>query len=570
MQKIKQLDPHIVSKIAAGEVIERPVFAVKELVENSIDAGADAITIIVEESGLKKISVIDNGEGMSKADLLESFKPHTTSKLKNEEALTKIQTLGFRGEALASIATISRLTIASRQATEAAGTMVTLKNGKREKIAPIGMPPGTHVTVDYLFHSVPARKKFLKSQRTEFRHIVDLLTHYALVHQSIHFVLKHNNKTILDLPRTSDQLQRIETLLGKDIYNALLPITYNDAYVTISGFVAKPLLTTRTPSKQFLFVNERQIRDKGLSLKIKASYGTLLETNVYPVCIIYLSMPFEMVDVNVHPRKEEVRFSNQELLYETIEKAIKQTLASQTILPTPTYWDDDSLPNFSLGDKTKTTESYAGRLLKEKKFPWELDTSLKFESDSVLQIHNLYLLVPTQNGMLLIDQHAAHERIRYEQLLETFQKEKEKHNIFQLPKPGVFDLSVSESETLQEYLSMFQDLGWGIEQFKGTTYLLTSIPVLFQDRNYHQLLQEMLEDLQENGKPQALDVLSKKMLAYLACHSAIRAGDRLTKKQAKELVEQLEKTPNNMTCPHGRPTRIVFDLAMLHKLFKRT
>ncbi|MGI8420397.1 MAG: DNA mismatch repair endonuclease MutL, partial [Candidatus Levyibacteriota bacterium] len=412
MRKIYPLDPQIVSKIAAGEVIERPVYAVKELVENALDARAENITIHIEESGLKKIIMIDNGEGMSKEDLLECFKAHTTSKLQNEESLTSIQTLGFRGEALASIAAISKVTIASKVAGETAGTSISIKNGTVEKEKPIGMPTGTQITVDYLFHAVPARKNFLKSQRTEFSLILELISHYALVYPSVNFVLVHNNKTVLDLPKVSERIDRIEKLLGKEIYQALLPVDYKDAYVTISGFIVKPSLTTRTPIKQFLFVNQRQIRDKNLSLKIKASYGTLLENAVYPICILYFSIPCEMVDVNVHPRKEEVRFSNQQSVYDAVEKIIKETFANN-VLATNSYWDSASPFNgLGLHDASSGTTSYAGKLMKEKKFPWELNLETKPDTTDILQINKLYLLISTQRGFVIIDQHAAHERIR--------------------------------------------------------------------------------------------------------------------------------------------------------------
>lgn len=566
MRKIFPLEPQIVSKIAAGEVIERPVYAVKELVENAIDAGADRIEVHIEESGLKKITVIDNGEGMSGEDLRECFKAHTTSKLRNEIGLEKIKTLGFRGEALASIAAISSVTIASKTQKNATGLCITVKNGKVGKEKPIGMPTGTQVTIDYLFHAVPARKKFLKSKRTEFRLILELLTNYALVYPDIHFILTHNAKMILDLPKSLERIDRIEKLLGRDIYQGLLPITYEDAYITISGYIVKPSLTTRTPSKQFLFVNSRQIRDKNLSLRIKAAYGTLLANTVYPICILYFSLPHEMVDVNVHPRKEEVRFSNPQHMYDSVEKVIKETFAQHPLVNS--YWDDEtSFPGVPLHDSPGATTSYAGNLLKEKKFPWELDLSTEPDTSSIMQLHNLYLVVSDGDGFRIYDQHAVHERIRYEQLSEEFNKEKQ--NIFELPKPGIFELTLSESELLEEYIPFFQKLGWGIEPFKATTFLLTTIPVLFQDRDYVTLLREMLEDIKENEKPNAIDGLSQKMLAYLACHSSIRAGDKLTKKQAKELIEQLTKTPNNATCPHGRPTQIKISQGMLNKLFKR-
>lgn len=561
MKKIHQLSPQIVSKIAAGEVIERPVYAVKELVENAIDAGADTITVIVEESGLKKITVIDNGEGMSPSDLPESIKPHTTSKLFKADELSYIKTLGFRGEALASIAAISRLTINSKPADAMTGTSLIIKDGKIEKLFPLGMPTGTSVSVEYLFHSLPARKKFLRSSRTEFKHIIELMTGYALSYPSIHFVLTHNKKIIFDLPKASELSYRIEKLLGKDIFSSLLPVSYKNAYISISGFLAKPSMTTRTPNKQFLFINDRLISDKGISLTIKSAYSSLLANNLYPICVLYYTLPFEMVDVNVHPRKEYVRFVDTTLLHETTHHAVSGTLANYDLTPHAGFG------GLLLGDALGSTESYAGKLLKEKKLPWEL--SAPIDPTQVIQLHNLYIVAASSNGFYLIDQHAAHERILYEQLLREFIREKKKRNLFYFPKPGFFDLSLSESELLQEHLQIFQELGWEIEYFKDTTFILRSLPVLFQDRDYVKLLEEMLEYLGDGKLQNTVDDISKRMIAYLACHSAVKAGDTLIKKQIKEIIEQLEKTPNNATCPHGRPTKVAIDLEKIHKLFKR-
>ncbi len=564
MRKIQQLPHHVIAKIAAGEVIERPIYAVKELVENSLDAGATSINVSIEESGLKRISVTDNGEGMGPEDLQESPKSHTTSKISNADELAHIRTLGFRGEALSSIAAISNMTINSRVSSNSAGASITVKNGKIDKILPIGMPVGTTVTVEQLFHTLPARKKFLKSARTEFRHIIDLMTSYALSYPEIHFALTHNNKPIFDLPATKDPMHRIEKLLGKDIFSSLLPVSFNDSHISITGFLAKPSLTTRTPSKQFLFVNNRLVSDKGISAVVKSAYGTFLPSNIYPICLLYFSLPFEMVDVNVHPRKEYVRFVDTPLLHGAIIQAVKQVLSRYDLTPF-----SSSFNSLFLGDAVGSTESYAGRLLKEKKLPWELSVTNTADYTTIVQIHNLYLFVGTENGFFLIDQHAAHERILYEELLVEFQNEKKKQAVFHFPKPGVVDLSLSETELLLEHVEFFQNIGWEIEHFKGTTFVIRSLPVLFQDRDYVVLIKEFLEDLQQEKVYEDSDVISKKMIAYLACHGAVKAGDSLTKKQAKELVEQLAKTPHNATCPHGRPTKVAIELEKINKMFGR-
>jgi DNA mismatch repair protein MutL len=566
MNKIHQLPQEVISKIAAGEVIERPVYAVKELIENSLDAGADAIIITIEDSGLKRITVIDNGEGMSREDVDASFKPHTTSKLLTEEDLQQVQTLGFRGEALSSIAAISRLTIQSRRKGNASGTIIVIKDGKIIKTGDVGMPIGTQISVENLFHSVPARKKFLKSQRTEFRHIIDAVMHFAFSHPQVHFVLTHNGKTIFDLPKTEDKLTRINYLLGEDIYASLLPITYQDSYIKISGFLARPQITTKTPHKQYLFINSRKVLDKGISSSVKSAYGTLLEKQVYPVCLLFLSMPHEVVDVNVHPRKEEVRFVNQTQLYETIATAVGQTLAKHDLVFHNTLWEKSAY--FEEETFKNSTDSYAGKLLKDQKLPWNLSQPLQIDSDKIVQMHNLYLLVQTPNGMVFIDQHAAHERIRYEQLLTEFQKKRKEDSIVSFPKAKVINLNASESELLQEHTETFAQLGFELDHFKGTSYLLRSVPKLFQDRDYTTFISEVLEDLSE-GSGKKFDDVTQKIIAYIACHGAVKAGDVLTKKQSLDLIKQLEKTANNATCPHGRPTKVAIDLKSIDKMFKR-
>lgn len=566
MRTIHQLPQIVISKIAAGEVIERPVYAVKELVENSLDAGADSIAISVEESGLQRIMVVDNGEGMSAEDLKECFKPHTTSKLDSADGLSHVQTLGFRGEALASIAAISRMTIASRQKNDTSGASVVLLEGRVEKTAPVGMPVGTSVTVENLFHAVPARKKFLKSLRTEFRHIIDTVMHFAFANPSVHFILTHNGKTILDVPKTDDVLSRVHALLGKDIFASLIPIEFEESYVKMTGFLAKPQITTKTPHKQFLFINKRKVHDKGISLEIKNAYGTLIDKQSYPVCIVFFEMPFETVDVNVHPRKEEVRFADSQGLLQMIEQAVTKTLAEHNLTFHTTAWEKAVFLGDSDARAFKSTASYAGKLLKEQKLPWNLDQIKK--DAPIVQLHNLYLVTETADGFALIDQHAAHERIMYEQFTDAFTAQKEADHAMHLPKPYVLELSLSESEILEEYMEVLEQAGFAIEHFKGKSYIITAVPQLLHDRDYKTLLIELFEGFVE-GRGKSIDSISQKMLAYLACHAAVRAGDALTEKQAKDLIQQLEKTPNNATCPHGRPTKIVMDIAMMNKLFKR-
>lgn len=563
MQKIISLKPEIIAKIAAGEVIERPSYAVKELVENAIDANATKITVQIEESGLRKITVIDNGDGMSKKDIQECFKLHTTSKLTSLEHLSHIETLGFRGEALASIASISDLTIQSRTKKSHEGISIEIKNGIVKKIAPIGIPQGTIVTVANLFHSVPARKKFLKSTQTEFRHIVSLLTSIALANPQIHFVLMHNKKTVFDFPKTTDVMERIKIILGIKTFANLLPFSYQNSYIKLSGYLGKPQEKTLSTNKQFLFVNKRKVTDKKVSFTIKDAYGTLLDSKSLPVFILFVSLPYEFVDVNVHPRKEYVRFVDTTFLYDIVSKAVLETLTKNNL----TFYDNTKL-ELSLGDGNLTS-SFAGRLLKETQIPWGI--RLRHETLDVsdtLQFHNVYLVTQTKFGIAFIDQHAAHERILYEQFMNAFKKEKSDSPQYHLSKPYILELSLTENELLIEHLSFFEHIGFEISEFKNNTFRIDSVPLIFQDRNLKELLTELLMDIEQEKKID-VDTISDKMIAYLACRAAVKAGESLTKKQTKDLIEKLEKTRNNSTCPHGRPTKIIIDIQQLHRMFKR-
>jgi DNA mismatch repair protein MutL len=568
MKTIHQLPQDIIAKIAAGEVIDRPAYAVKELIENAIDAKADYITIQIEEAGLKKIIVTDNGSGMSREDIEECFKPHTTSKISQIEQLLGITSLGFRGEALSSIAAISNMTIRSRRESETSGTEVVIKNGVVNKISPVGIPAGTTIIIEQLFHNVPVRKKFLKSQATEFRNIGEIVMQYALSFPNIRFFLNHNKKIILDLPKNQNILERIKMLLGNDIFSNLIPIEIADAYITINGFLSKPQLTTSTTNKQFIFVNNRRVQDKLISLALKEAYGNLLETHAYPVFILFLTLPFEMVDVNVHPKKEQVNFTNKQFIFETIKNAIRKTLEQKNITFRTIRWKQDPLydekTNNLYAPKKGLTNSFAGKILKDS-VSSNLQISEIVKDAPIEQIHNLYLLVATKQGFIIIDQHAAHERVLFEKFTEEFKKQKRETKKYSLKTPINLSLSFSEAELLKENMQLLEEFGFSIDQSQE----IKKIPEFLKDHNIEKLIHELLDELSEEKSINVIDTQSNKMLAYLACRSAIKAGETLTKKQMKELVTTLETTKNNATCPHGRPTKIAVSLSEINKLFKR-
>ncbi len=567
MRKIHLLPQHLISKIAAGEVIERPAYAVKELLDNAIDAHADYIRIDISESGLKKIVVTDNGEGMSKEDLQESFKHHTTSKIFEEQDLVAIKSLGFRGEALSSIAAISSLTIQSRPKNQSTGTQITVRNGLLEAISPIGIPIGTCVIVEDIFHSIPARKKFLKSQRTELRHSTDMISNAALAFPTIRFVFSHNDKVIFDVPKTENILNRLSLFLGSSVFQNLLPISFKDSYSNISGFITKPHTSMSTPNKQFIFVNHRRVTDKLISQTIKQAYNTLLDSTSFPIFVLFLSLPYEIVDINIHPRKEQIKFVDTEIVLNAIKNAVNQTLMQNNLIENRSFGTDEK----RFFGKKKATESYAALFLKDTVAPWTvLDSTQIHKSTDVIQIHNLYIVAQTKRGLLLVDQHAAHERILFEQFQKAFLEQKKRNDQYELPIPFSIEPSISDAQLLSEHSELLNQLGFELEDFGNNTFKITAIPNLLRDRNPKELLQELLDDLSEEKAIKTVDKRAYRMLTYLACRSAIKAGDVLTKQKCKNLLEELQKTPNKYTCPHGRPTHIEVNLKELHKMFKRT
>jgi len=561
MNKIITLPERIISRIAAGEVIERPVYAVKELIENSLDAGSDSIRIQIEEAGLKKIVVSDDGEGMSEEDLLQSFKPHTTSKV-TEETLIGIKTLGFRGEALASIAAICTLTLQSRTKETPAGISIKIQNGEIVDKSPMGMPVGTAITIQNLFSTVPARKKFLKTQRTEFRHIVELISSYALAYPHIRFTLIHNKKIILELSKNMTLPNRIEKILGASLLTQLLPVTAEPSYVQIQGFIARPQISVSTQSKQYVFVNKRLVSDRLISNAVKEIYGHLLEATRFPVFILFLDLPHEAVDVNVHPRKEQVIYMNTRSVYDAVKDAISKTLSENNLT-----FSQDILPKYS--PRAGTTSLYAAQVLKEEIIPWNVKDALSvLDSSDIIQIHNTYVMAQTKRGALLLDQHAAHERILYKQFKKEFHLKKKR--VMELEEPLFIEVSTADVEVLHEHLETLQTFGFTIKQDKNHTFYITHVPELFKDRDISQLIHEMVEELANDKEFSNLDHLTDLMLSFLACRSAIKAGEKLTQQEARKLIQKLQKTPNNTTCPHGRPTQIEVDLKNLHRIFKRS
>jgi DNA mismatch repair protein MutL len=571
MPRIHALPRSVINIIAAGEVVERPAVVVKELMENALDAGATQLTIRLEKSGLKKITISDNGHGMDVPDLKLSILRHTTSKIADAPDLEKIATFGFRGEALASIASVARLSMASRPLHSPSGYQITVENGQIIEETPVGMPPGTVVTVEDLFATVPARLKFLKSAQTELRLSISAVLQAALAHPEVTFQLYHHDKVVLSLPAEQSPLERTAQLLQQPTHQ-LLPLHFNHTFFTAEGFLGTPQLARRSKTHQFLFINRRPVSHTPLTKLVKELYGSLLDPRSEPLFVIHLHLPARLLDVNIHPRKEAVAFMDEAQILELVERAVRHTLENQDL----TYEVDRtvSVGPWQLRDSApqpldRTASGSTAQALKHVVKPWQVGQVEVSEQPYILQVHNTYLMTQTPTGFLMIDQHAAHERILFEQFKQALASQAETPEVISLEVPALIAVSAPESELLDSHLALFHQLGLNLEPFGQHTFRLTTLPALLQDRHPTKLIREILDDLVEGKPVKGVDSIAERTLAYLACRSAIKAGDPLTQAERQQLLTKLAETTPNTTCPHGRPITITFELKDLEKIFKR-
>ncbi len=558
MPSIHVLSPEVIARIAAGEVIERPAFVLKELVENAIDAGATQITVAIEKSGMNRIRVTDNGMGMDTEDLQLAILPHTTSKLSNTDDLFSIQSLGFRGEALASIASVSEIVINSRTQGNISGYTLSASRG-RTQLRPHGMKIGTQVIVSDLFSTVPARKKFLKTPQTELRRCNEIMMHFALSYPHISWKYIHNSKQLFSLTTQASLEQRVRYLFGESIWNSLLPLTYEDSYIKIKGFLGRPQ-TAGGSVKHHVFVNCRPVIDPLISSAITESYGNLLEMGSTPFALIFIEVPPSFVDVNVHPQKLSVRFADPSLMHSQMSLAVKDTLSANNL----------SFANlsFQISNRAGTTKLPIATQLSAEIKPWQL-SPIQQKHSFITQLHNTYILMQTEKGLLCFDQHAAHERILYNQFEKMLEEKKQQNLISPCTPPLLLSVTRSDMLLFTEYEQVFLDLGFDIESFDETTLRMNAVPLVFAGFPMEVLFAEILEDLASGKKVRSTDRTTHRMLATLACKAAIKAGQELSEDEMCSLVEKLQLEKNAATCPHGRPTHIEIPLGDLHHLFKR-
>lgn len=557
MNKICLLPPEISQKIAAGEVIERPFSVVKELVENSLDAGASEIKIELREGGKKLICVRDNGCGMSRGDALMAFERHATSKIGREEDLFRISTLGFRGEALASIAAVSRVILKTFDEKEGNGTLVEREGEKVLRVEDIAFPRGTSVEVRDLFFNLPVRHKFLRSAQAELTVIAKYLTHIALAYPEVNFLLVQGKRELINCPAVKSFRERIFQLFGASILERTLELDWRQGGNRLFGFCSSPLCGRLDREHQGFFVNRRPVKDRIIPAALNQAYKGFLEKDHFPEAFLFLAIPFEEVDVNVHPAKAEVRFQNPQAIFHLVLQGIGQALGKER--------------------EGKTIE-IAMPISREKEMTGVREEKERFEEPPLFisetrragerirvlgQFLETYVIALKEEEVFIIDQHNAHERVLFERYREIDREKKwpRRAPLF----PLLFDLSPSQVLNLEENQAILEEAGFSLENMGGRTFSLKAFPDLFQEEEAKEVLLSLLEEI----KGEKAEWKKEKFLATLACKTAIKAGESLPLQKMEYLVEELFQTGQPYLCPHGRPTLIKIEKKDIERGLKR-
>ena len=574
--KIHLLSDEMASRIAAGEVVERPASVIKELIENSLDAGATEISVWIERSGTALIRVTDNGEGMAAEDLSLAVERHSTSKIKDEADLFSIATLGFRGEALPSIGSVSKMEIISRPQSSDVAQRVNVHGGSKGAPSATAASVGTTVQVRELFFNTPARRKFLKTAATELSHICDVVNRAALAHSQVHFHLVHDGRTIADYLAVKEAKDRLYQVLGREIAKTMVPFSRNDGALEIHGYLSTA--PSSFPNTRYLltYVNTRYVRDKVLTHAVLHGYENLLMKGQYPAVVLFLGIPFAEVDVNVHPAKYEVRFRRQSDVHEAVAKAVRFALQREAKEPSPRApWTERApsagvmeapLPYARPGISGRSTVSA------NETFTCRDETTTVqdgfFSSLSIFgQLLGCYLVCSSSNGLTLIDQHAAHERVAFEKLRRQMAVGTVERQALLIPQP--LELSVGELLLLEPRLDALERVGFTLEPFGPESYAITAIPALLPEGDYRKIVRQMVAELAEVDESEKLRHHLEERLATIACHSVIRANRTLEMDEIRALFRELDKIDFATQCPHGRPVIIEFSRDQLDRMFKR-
>jgi len=599
MAKIKLLPENVINKIAAGEVVERPASVVKELVENSLDAQANSISVAVKHGGRELIRVTDNGEGMDRKDAESSLKRHATSKIDSLEDIYQVRSFGFRGEALPSIAAVSRFSLLTRRAESESGTEIKVVGGSAEFIREAGMAAGTTVEVNHLFFNTPARRKFLRTERAELIAIIDILTTFSLGNPAIDFKLIKDDKLHGEYPSCMSLGERIAQVHDKEIVEGLIPLEFNTTEVKISGFIVDPGVSRVNRTGQYFFINNRPIKSPALSFALQQGYGDMLPHRRYPFAVLFFDIESSRVDVNVHPNKKEVRVAKERDIQKFLMETIRVTLHTQKKFPPVrletikkesgdltnkygggtdhvSYFESNRFPALNRVNEGRT-EMLCPEKSKESVALREADNFkiLTFDDQSeaattriIGQYRATYIIAEIDGKLLIIDQHAAHERIMYEKILDTLMSAdfpSQRQLI-----PITFSLDYREQEILEEYLPMLEQIGFGINSLGRNTYSLDSTPDFLDLEDPKHLILDFVHDAIEGHGPRIVEDKKKRIAANIACKSkSVKGASYLLPEKMEHLVKSLFQTKQPFTCPHGRPTCITLTNEDLEKQFGR-
>ncbi len=579
-KKIQILPEAVAQAIAAGEVIERPASVVKELMENALDAGASEISVELKAGGLQLIRVFDNGEGIEPEDVPVALQRYATSKIQRSEDLFAIQTLGFRGEALPSIAAVSQMTIKSRVPKSVSGTQALCEGGEIRSIAEVGCPVGTEVEVKNLFYNIPVKRKFVKSIQTELRHSLNHFLRLSLAHPSVSFKIVHEGRLLYEYVKTDSARVRVEAILGREMTSHFQPIEFEEGEIRLRGFASLPSFSKGNGDGIYLYVNRRFVKDRIIYKAIVEAYRHLIPSGRFPAVILFMTLPPSAIDVNVHPTKAEVKFKDPERVFRVVAGALSSALTS----PPPfakrkVERDEEGLrssfgepPDLGLAKPFSVSTPWIDRdrgasyVVKEAGIPaWEVGN--KSSLRILGQVRGTYILCEGDEGLILIDQHAAHERLLYE-------KYKKAHETGSLPAeklllPIPMELSTEESFVWMSYLEEIKSMGFEIDGIGERMVAIRTVPKVTEPFDPKVMVRELLEELSFVKREGKGGEAVHKMLVSLACHSAIRANFVLRREEMEGLVEALRPFPSSLTCPHGRPVFFVIPLEELARQFKR-
>lgn len=592
MKNINILDSNTIDKIAAGEVVERPSAVVKELVENSIDANADAVTIEIKDGGISFIRITDNGEGIDRSQIKKAFMRHATSKIKSVEDLISVTSLGFRGEALSSISAVSKIEFLTKTKTDFIGTRYVVEGGRECVFEDAGIPDGTTIIVRDLFFNVPARKKFLKSPSSEGNNITELIEHMILSHPNISFKYIYNGNVKLQSSGKNDIKSCIYNVYGRDIANGLIEVKSIRDDISIHGFIGKPELARATRNFEIYFVNNRFIKSTLIDRALEEAYKDYLMLHKYPTVFLYFEIPSHLIDVNVHPTKREIRFFegealkcyivdviknaliNKELIKEIVEEhhekpSVKESEINKEPFETINHIIESSYNNYYSSEIEKEDESTD---INDKNEQLTLFDDKFISEESIKkhriigQLFNTYWLIEFENKLFIVDQHAAHEKVNYERLIKKLRNNENcSQNIY---PPIVVSLSNAEAQYVTKYNENFLNVGFTIEHFGGLDYTISTVPMELLSQNPADYFHEMIDELMEGKNSKETETVNLK-IATMACKASVKGNMHLSVFEADKLISELLTLENPYNCPHGRPTIISFSKYEIEKMFKR-